>query len=498
MATSLTRFFTALLLSVPSYGLSEPDDGINCCSALKSRMGAKVLLGARAVASVEPYWAAQAEEMRPTCVVQPTTVEDVSMAVNTLANGFKSGWECCKFAIRSGGHTPGANQNNIDGGVTIDLSYLNQVTPDTGCEIVSVGPGNRWEDVYKVLDPLNMTVVGGRSRTVGVGGLLLSGGLSFFSPRYGLPCDNVLNYQLVLADGQVIEANRTSHPDLYKALKGGSNNFGVVTRLDLRAIPQGEFWGGVATYPDSALMPLLNLTYEFGRTESYDPYSQLSLNWGLHGNNRIVTTHNHYTKAMAPPVSVFGDFTSLQTQNTFRIDSMSGFAHELESVNGLGTIRKAFATATYKNDLQMFQRFADLSNKTMQDLKGTVDQFIVSVQPFGQFIMQHSAQTGGNSLGLDADKKDRALYCLTVAWKDKVDDEMVYGKIRQLLDQAAGQARSYGAFDNYIFLNYAAPWQDVTTGYGRHNMAAMQKASNKYDPRGIFQNAVPGGFKLFT
>ena len=65
--------------------------------------------------------------------------------------------------------------NNINGGVTIDMSYMNQVSPDLKLGIVSVGPGNRWEDVFEILDPLNSTVVGGRSRTVGVGGLVLSG-----------------------------------------------------------------------------------------------------------------------------------------------------------------------------------------------------------------------------------------------------------------------------------------------------------------------------------
>jgi hypothetical protein len=74
-------------------------------------------------------------------------------------------------------HTPNEGSNNINGGVTIDLTRLNDVIPSSDRQTVAVGPGNRWQDVYSVLDPQGLTVLGGRSRTVGVGGLLLSGEL---------------------------------------------------------------------------------------------------------------------------------------------------------------------------------------------------------------------------------------------------------------------------------------------------------------------------------
>lgn len=261
-------------------------------------------------------------------------------------------------------------------------------------------------------------------------------------------------------------------------------------------VPQGNFWGGVAAYPQSALAPLLNLSYEFGKTDNYDPYSQLTVNYGFHENMTILTTDIHYTKDEAPPPSVFGAFTPLQTSNTFRLDTLTAFTEEMASINDNGTIRKAFGTATYKNDLGMNQRFAELAEKTMNDLKGTAQQFIVSIQPFGQFIMKHSAATGGNSLGLDRTEDDRLLYCLTVAWENEADDDVVYGGMKDLLDLAAEDAKAHDVFDEYIFLNYATPWQDPIASYGRDNVEAMQATSKRYDPGQIFQKAVPGGFKL--
>ena len=77
--------------------------------------------------------------------------------------------------------------------------------------------------------------------------------MSFFSGRFGFVCDNVINYELVLPYGQVVNVNASSSPDLYKALKGGSNNFGVVTRFDMKSFESGPFWGGTVAYPISTL-----------------------------------------------------------------------------------------------------------------------------------------------------------------------------------------------------------------------------------------------------
>ncbi|KAM0333066.1 hypothetical protein ACHAQA_001724, partial [Verticillium albo-atrum] len=469
------------------------------CSLLRAELSSKVITPGvdNATAIIEPYYAGQAQDMTPGCIVLATTSEDVSTAVRILSAGFRGSPESCDFAIRSGGHSPGIGTNNIDGGVTLDLSNLNVVLPSEDGSQVSVGPGNRWEDVYSVLDPLGIAVLGGRSRTVGVGGLLLSGGMSFFSARYGLPCDNVLNYEIVLASGEIVNANNDSHPDLYKALKGGSNNYGVVTRFDLRAFSIGDFWGGTAMYNASALPDLLDKFSDFDNSDNYDPYSQLTLLYGRAGDKSIVMTHQHYTKPEAPPESVFGALAPFQVSQTFRIDSLKNFTVELEAKPDGGKIRKAFATATFKNNLEMLRRFQVLADDTMTllgDVPGFL--FVVSMQPFGQFITGKSDASGGNLLGLDAGDGDRVLICLTVDWHDKADDEMVEAEIQKLVEEAYQQAEALDAVDDFVFQNYAAPWQDVYGGVGEENLEVFRKVSRVYDPLQVFQKAVLGGFKL--
>ncbi len=134
-------------------------------------------LGVSYVESLGTYWSAQESSVTPKCVVAPTSTKDVSSAVFVLSvlskiTSFKSE---CKFAIKSGGHTPWAGAANQGAGVTIDLARLNAVEVSSSKTRTGIGAGNRWGNVYAKLDPLGLAVPGGRISTVGVGGLITGG-----------------------------------------------------------------------------------------------------------------------------------------------------------------------------------------------------------------------------------------------------------------------------------------------------------------------------------
>lgn len=171
----------------------------------------------------------------PWCFVHPGTTAEVSqtLAVLSSAGDGAGDWH---IAVRSGGHGKD-NQNSISDGVIIDLTQLNATNYDAATNIASVGTGARWGDVYADLEEHGVSVTGGRQGIVGVGGLLLGGGVGWHTPRRGFGCDSVVNYEVVLANGQIINANASAHSDLWRALKGGSSNFGIVTRFDIEAFP---------------------------------------------------------------------------------------------------------------------------------------------------------------------------------------------------------------------------------------------------------------------
>lgn len=110
---------------------------------------------------------------------------------------------------------------------------MNATTYDGDTKIASIQPGSNFGDAYTALDVYNVTIAGGRASVVGVGGFTTGGGYSFHSNSHGFACDNVANYEIVLANGSVVNANATWNSDLWKAQKGGSGNFGFVTRIDM-------------------------------------------------------------------------------------------------------------------------------------------------------------------------------------------------------------------------------------------------------------------------
>ncbi|KAI0892442.1 hypothetical protein F4806DRAFT_479779 [Annulohypoxylon nitens] len=187
------------------------------------------------------YLSARQSDYAPAAIFQPKDASEVAAFLKIVKE------EDVPFAIRGAGQQPLEACSNIGGsGITLDLSLLTGVELKRGS--VSVGAGERWGSVYEAVQAAGLAVGGSRSAKGGIGGLSLSGGLSFFSSREGFICDNVVNFEVVLASGDVVQANAHENADLWRALKGGGNNFGVVTRYELRTFPQKPFWGGAVFY----------------------------------------------------------------------------------------------------------------------------------------------------------------------------------------------------------------------------------------------------------
>jgi len=220
------------------------------------------------VAREESYWSNSAK-LHPACIVRPRSAEEVSTAVKALVAAGE------KFAVRSGGHTQRQGSNNIDGGVTIDLSLLNQTVYDADSETASIGPGGRWLEVYTELHKFGRVVAGGREGNVGVAGLLLGGGNTFFTAQKGFACDSVVEYEVVLADGRIVKADKDNNSDLFRVLKGGSNNFGIVTNFKMSALKCDKVWGGMTFCSKDVIPAALEATYNFTNNVPDDVNSNL-------------------------------------------------------------------------------------------------------------------------------------------------------------------------------------------------------------------------------
>lgn len=141
---------------------------------------------------------------------------------------------------------PGAQSTDV--GVMIGMSKFRTTAFASGQSVAQIGAGLRWNDVYEWISPYGYGVAGGRYGEVGVGGLLLGGGINNFGNSHGWSFSSVVGYQAVLADSSVVYVTATSYSDLFWALKGGGNNFAIVTRFDMKTIPITKAYTGITAW----------------------------------------------------------------------------------------------------------------------------------------------------------------------------------------------------------------------------------------------------------
>ncbi|MCM4166348.1 6-hydroxy-D-nicotine oxidase [Arenibacter antarcticus] len=152
------------------------------------------------------------------------------------------------IAVRGGGHN-GGGLGVCDDGLVVDLSGIKFIRVDTSNNTVRVGGGNLWGEVDHATHAFGLAVPAGIISSTGVGGLTLGGGVGYLSRKFGLTIDNLLEADMVLADGSFVTTNAEHLPDLFWAIRGGGGNFGIVTSFKFQAHPVKTVIGGPTLWP---------------------------------------------------------------------------------------------------------------------------------------------------------------------------------------------------------------------------------------------------------
>jgi FAD/FMN-containing dehydrogenase len=181
-------------------------------------------------------------DKRPAAIARCADVADVIAAVKF---GREKGFD---VAILGGGHS-GSGLGLVDDGLVIDLSAMRDVRVDPDARTAQVTGGAQLGDLDHAAHAFGLATPAGIMSTTGIGGLTLGGGHGYLTRKYGLTIDNLLEADVVLADGSFVKASESVNEDLFWALRGGGGNFGVVTSFTYRLHPIHTVGVGMTVWP---------------------------------------------------------------------------------------------------------------------------------------------------------------------------------------------------------------------------------------------------------
>ncbi|KAL8825679.1 MAG: hypothetical protein Q9191_004268, partial [Dirinaria sp. TL-2023a] len=332
---------------------------------------------------------------------------------------------------------------------------------------------------------------------------------------------------VVLANGRIYNVNQTANPDLYFALRGGGNNFGIVTRFD------GNLWGGMTIHPITANVSIYKAFYNFANNAPKDPDAALITAVAYAQGQYIFSNDYEYAKPVINP-PIFHEFTSIPNiTSTMRIASMSDLARELNASNP-GGFRETYTTATFKNNADLQVKILEFFVKEVEGIKDAAGILPALVmQPITKDMISHFSKKGGNALGIAesdgplickprslklrakpsitlslfhftakpnptqiADGKRKPVMNIAIMWTSKSDDARIVAAANRVISASKSAAKAMNLDYNYIYQNYASLNQSVFASYGPANQQRLIQISKKYDPDQVFQKLQPGYFKL--
>ncbi|KAI8214233.1 Bifunctional solanapyrone synthase [Colletotrichum sp. SAR 10_76] len=313
-----------------------------------------------------------------------------------------------------------------------------------------------------------------------------------------MTCDNVLDYEVVLGNGSIVTTSPNSHPDLYWALRGGGSNFGIVTKFTFDAYEQGKLWTGQLEYDGASNASSITAFVNWGdQLVATDPKSFSVLLWDYNKDTpptgtAILTHADIFTGNKHP--AVFDGFYNAGPNNITETN-----AYHAEIADGLvfpgGVTRNSFWTTSFALDAEMMQTAFEIWREEAKAIEDIATQQL-QLQIFTRAEFEFAKRNGGNPTSFAEQERPLGFLNIIAMWKNVEDDKIVYATQQRVEERVNAAARERGLYNGFKYTNYASQFQDPFTSYGAENKARLLKIAKEYDPEGVFQKLVSGGFKL--
>ena len=276
-------------------------------------------------------------------------------------------------------------------------------------------------------------------------------------------------------------------------MKAGQNNFGVTTHITTKAYPMGAVWGGLRQWNGSQIDEVANAFAEYQRVGQLDTKSSVIADL-VPTNDTLYVTLIYFAPVNTTPAA-FDAFYKIPAV----ADNSKLHPNFLDLISvGPAQVVPRFSygfSNLYLDDSQTYRDVINLCAQQGEKMKlvngGTQ---VLIPQPISKTMVDAALTTGGRPQTLVS----RAQLWMNMSWGWNLasDDAYVYKLIQETYEMVIGLTKQRGLWDPYIFLNDAFMTQKVLRSYGPDSFAKMKAVSAKYDPHGMFQTQVPGGFKL--
>lgn len=339
--------------------------------------------------------------------------------------------------------------------------------------------------MYDSLDGTGVNVVGGRVSGPGCGGFTLGGGFAWLTNQYGLTADSVVSFNLVLPNGSIITVNAAT-PDLFFALKGGMNRFGIVSSMILKTVPQpNQVYGGIQIHGPLSIAKLITATTLF-QTTNTDPKAQviLTINGGLASTAFVLFFYDGPQRPSA--FQMYDDVPYIAS--TLKVQSHKDFTAATPSELAGGN-RGAFhtlSTTSYTETFMTAVHNESIFYGALGALRGGV-LISYDIEPFtkyGQYATDSAFGHANSPLPLN----------LYFSWQLQINDAYWRGIMQQSVNYLIEIAKAEGIYTDGAYPNYALSTYTGNQLYGSVNAARLRTIQGQVDPTGVMLLA--GGFAI--
>ncbi|KAI9147354.1 putative fad binding domain-containing protein [Paramyrothecium foliicola] len=463
------------------------------CSKLSKLLPDSVLPpdSANYTAETKKFWDRRSA-VSPACIVFPSKADDVAKVLPVL-NACEA-----QFAIRGGGHMNFPGSNNIEGGVLLALNKLSHAAPSPKANTIAVGPGARWVDVYNALDPHGQYTIGGRLKSIGVPGLTLIGGFHYLINKYGFTMDNIVRYEVVLGNGTQVVADAKTHADLFWALKGGANNFGIVTNFVLKTYNIPKISTTIQQFNETFLKDFVRAASEHTMSDdgTVGAGSVLNIQYNLttRGTTSQLLGVQEGTESPPSRFKHFSAIPSISTRNAVTTPKQWHSAFDTPDQ----MFRVQFAHHTIRAEaadrlIEIVEAWK-VAVDEIRDVEGLVPTFVLNT--IARSAMTVARENGiGNTWGL-SDDEPLIIWQLSTGWANASDDLRMTSWAKNFLEYHHSVNQERGLAHEFIYMGDAGEYQNPFVTFPSENVQRLRDVRRRYDTGLVFSKLNWGGFKL--